>query len=471
MPLKSRWTIPIPRCTVPTFLFKSPTAELSDQPAFIDAERPTTHYLTLATYRQWSKRLAAGLIAAGLQPGDAVLLFSGNTLFFPVVLVGTVMAGGIFTGANPTYVAKEVAYQLENSGARFLICSDASMSTGLEAAGLAGMSKERVFVFDDGAATFEGKGQSVQGCAHWSRLIANEADGERFAWEESEEASGRTIALNYSSGTTGLPKGVEITHVNYVANTMQHMHLDTLKADYENYRKTQRWLCFLPMYHAMAQTIYCVGAPTNRVPVYIMRKFDFVKLLEAIQNFRITDLQLVPPIVVLMAKSPITKNYDLSSVVYAGSGAAPLGKEISDKFSNLWPPGRMNLKSGYGMTEWVCYTESEPAFTDCLTNRFTCSILGWDPEMHSDSFAVGEPNANTQVKLMNEDGTQEVTQGERGEVWGKGLNVMKGYWKNPKATQETLTEDGWLRTGDIAYVDEKGMVFIVDRKKVFPRQS
>lgn len=351
MPVKSRWTIPIPKCTVPTFLFNSPTAQLSDQPTFIDAERPSTHYLTQATYRQWSQRFAAGLVAAGLKPGDAVLLFSGNTIFFPVVLVGTIMAGGIFTGANPTYVAKEVAYQLENSGAKFLICSDASIDIGLEAAELVGMRKERVFVFDDGVATFEGKGQGMKGCAHWSRLIASKEEGDKFVWEENEEAPERTIVLNYSSGTTGLPKGVEITHTNYISNTLQHMHLDTLKRDFENYRKTQRWLCFLPMYHAMGQTIYCIGAPNNKVPVYIMKKFDFIKMLEAIQNFRITDLQLVPPIVVLMTKRPETKKYDLSSVVYAGSGAAPLGAESSNEFAKLWPPGKMNLKQGYGMTE------------------------------------------------------------------------------------------------------------------------
>jgi len=221
MPIRSRWTIDIPRVTLPTFLFGSPSGPVPDKAALIDADRPETHYLTHQTYRLWAKRLAAGLRAAGLQPGDAVLLYSGNTLFFPVVVLGVIMAGGIFTGANPSYVAREVAHQLRDSGARFLVCTDASIDTGLEAARLAGLKEDSVFAFDDGYATFEGMGKPLKGCRHWSALIADEQAGEAFEWTEGQAELGRTIALNYSSGTTGLPKGVEITHTNYVSNCTQ----------------------------------------------------------------------------------------------------------------------------------------------------------------------------------------------------------------------------------------------------------
>lgn len=134
---------------------------------------------------------------------------------------------------------------------------------------------------------------------------------------------------------------------------LQHMHLQTLIPDWPAYRKRARWLCYLPMYHAMAQTIMCVGGPSKRIPVYVMRRFDFIRVLEAVQRFRITDLSMVPPVVVLMCKSPETKKYDLSSVERAGSGAAPLGPEISQEFSRLFAPGKINLKQGYGMTESV----------------------------------------------------------------------------------------------------------------------
>lgn len=206
MPIKSRWTIDIPRITLPTFVFGSPSGPLPDDPCLIDAERPEDVYLTYHTYRAWAKRLAAGLVAAGLKPGEPVLLYSGNTLFFPVVLMGVVMAGGIFTGANPTYVAREVAYQLQNSGARFLLCSDASLDVGIEAAGITGLDKKNVFVFDDGYATWEGRGKATKGCEHWSRLLADEATGAAFEWREDESEMDRTIALNYSSGILQLSR-------------------------------------------------------------------------------------------------------------------------------------------------------------------------------------------------------------------------------------------------------------------------
>ncbi|KAI9723811.1 MAG: hypothetical protein M1828_004061 [Chrysothrix sp. TS-e1954] len=448
MPVKSRWTLPIPTCTLPTFLFGDPQEALPEVPALIDAERPDAYILTRNGYKQWAKRVAAGLQAAGLKPGEPVLLFSGNTIFFPVVLLGVVMAGGIFTGANPMYTAREVAYQLENSGARFLICGDAVLEVGLDAARMAGLSKDRTFSFDDGYDTFDEVGRGKMGVKHWSALIASKAQGQSFRWKEDKSLVNNTVALNFSSGTTGLPKGVEITHTNYIANGLQHGYLTTLGPKYQQHREQIRWLCFLPMYHAMGQTIYAVTAFSHHIPTYIMRKFDFVKMLECVQAFRISDLQLVPPIVVAMTKSPLVKNYDLSSVETAGAGAAPLGGEVAAEFAKLWPPGKMNLKQGYGMTET------------------TCSVCGWDPNNFSDSFGVGEPNANCEIKLVSSETLQEVPQGERGEMWVRGPNIMKGYWKNEKATKETKTSDGWLRTGDVGVQDNKGVFFIVDRIKV-----
>lgn len=450
MPTKSKWTIPIPDQTLASFLFKSRDAKLDDKkPLLIDAERPESYYFTLATFRLWAQRLAAGLTAKGLKPGDRVMLYSGNTLFFPIALSGVVMAGGIFTGANPSYTAREVAFQIENSGATFLICGEAAIDVALDAVKqVKGFDSDRVFVFDNGYDTFDEKGKGKKGLKHWSALMASKSEGAKFAWKDSPDMANNTICLNYSSGTTGLPKGVEITHKNYISNALQHMYLTELKPGYDKENSNLRWLCFLPMYHAMAQTIFCVGAPSKNVSVYIMRQFDFVKMLENIQNFKITDLSLVPPIVVMMTKRPETKKYDLSSVEGVGAGAAPLGREVVVEFEKLWPNGQVNLKQGYGMTE------------------ITCSVLGWDPNDHCEDYSVGEPNANCEVKLMDpEEGKKEVKDGERGEVWAKGPNVMKGYWKNEKATKETLTPDGWLRTGDIAYKDEHGRFFIVDRMK------
>ena len=365
MPFQSRWQIDVPDCHLASLVLTSPTHPLSNSHrCFAEAARPDTHYFTTHGFRLWSQRFAAGLRRAGLKPGDRVLLFSGNDLFFPVVFMGIIMAGGVFSGANPTFVAGELAYQLQDSGATYLLCADASLDTGIEAARLAGLPRDRVFVFDN--AVYDGRGQGRLGCRHWGELIASESEATGFAWEElsTPEAARRTLALNYSSGTTGRPKGVEISHKNYCANMLQWNHLFYQDPDWEARQSRSRWLCFLPMYHAMAQSIFIAAALSRGVPVYIMPKFDFIKMLEYTDRFRISDLILVPPVVVALAKHPVVRSgkYDLSSVESVGSGAAPLGREVCEEVEKLWEPGRINVKQGWGMTEYVEAPPRPPPF-------------------------------------------------------------------------------------------------------------
>jgi 4-coumarate--CoA ligase len=149
MPVHSRWEIPIEQGSLQKFLFKSPTAILPDKKAFIDSERPETHFLTQDSFRSWSSRLAMGLKNAGLEPGDRVQLFAGNNNFFLIVFMGVVMAGGIFPGANPGFVERELANQLKDADPRFLICSDAALEMGISTARTVGMDKDQIFVFDE----------------------------------------------------------------------------------------------------------------------------------------------------------------------------------------------------------------------------------------------------------------------------------------------------------------------------------
>lgn len=422
MPWKSRWSIDIPTLSLPSYVFTSPKAPLGDKPLLIDAERPN-YNLTHHTYREWSKRLATGLRLAGFQPGDRLLLYSGNTIFFPVVLMGTIMAGGIFTGANPTYVARELAYQLQDSGARFLITADGSLETALEAAASIDFPRDRIFVFDDGLTTFDGRGQDAKGISHWSKLLAPPQESVSFEWQPFTTRSqmDQTAVLNYSSGTTGVPKGVEITHQNYISNCMQTDYMAALAPDYADRLTRASVLSFLPMYHAYGQTVHCVTVLLKGIPVYVMRKFDFVKMLQCIENYRITSLNLVPPIAVALTKRAEVKDYDLSSIESAGCGAAPLGRESAVEFDSIVAKGRFQLRQGWGMTE------------------ITCSAVGWDPNHSADSAAVGELNPNIEGMIVDEEGKEVRGLEQRGEFWVRGPNVMKGYWRKPEATRETKT--------------------------------
>lgn len=340
MVVTSRWSVEIPECSIQKWVFGSSSASLSDNPQFIDPERPDTHFLTQADYLLWAKRVAVGLQKAGLKPGDRVLLFSGNNLFTPTIFMGVLMAGGIFTGANPSFVARELAYQLKDSGASFLIAAGASMDIALAAASEAGLPKNRVYSFD-ATALDASPGKTSPGVQHWTALLAPKTEAAKFDWVEPTSPKTTICCLNYSSGTTGVPKGVEITHYNYVANGVGVIFMsENNQADYEEWRKRSRQLCFLPLYHAFGQTYYTCNFAKLGIPVYMMPSFNFEKMLQYVEKFRINSLVAVPPIVVALAKHPSSKKYDLSSIENISCGAAPLGKvrTTSHPFASISPP-------------------------------------------------------------------------------------------------------------------------------------
>ena len=344
----------MPDVSLPTWLFKSPTARLPDQPPiYYSAENPDQEQLSLAAYRLWSQRLASGLRAHGLQAGERVMLFSNNSIFFPVVIMGVIMSGAIFTGANPSYSPRELTHQLKDADCRFLLTSIAGLETALAAAQASKLPRNQVFVFDN-AGVFSGEELGdIEGISHWTKLLASSESASHFAWEHfrTEEQCHETAALNYSSGTTGLSKGVEISHRNFVSNACQLINLEEQDPDEWRNRARIRWLACLPMYHAMGQCIFVTMAPARGIPSYIMKKFDFLEFLRCVERFRITELTMAPPIVVQLAKRPEVRNFDLSSVNTIASGAAPLSKEICAEVEALWPPGVIAVKQGWGMTE------------------------------------------------------------------------------------------------------------------------
>lgn len=463
MVIKSRWAIPIPESSLQKWIFGSSTGPLegADGKAMIDADRPDTHFLSFGDYRLLSKRIGLGLQQAGLKPGDRVLMFSSNNVYFPSAFLGVLMAGGIFSGANPNFVPRELAYQLRDSGASFLFAMEESLDVAVQAAEEAGLPKDRVFVFD--AKTdprpnkpAPGANGRQRGVKHWTELIQAEiTEAEKWEWYETPDPKNTTCCLNYSSGTTGVPKGVEISHHSYVANCTQVVYLAKTTRDYEARRARARGLGFLPFYHAYGQTYFIANYPQQRIPVYIMPKFDFVKMLQYVEKYRITSLTCVPPIVVALTKHPAARKYDLSSVDTIGSGAAPLAAETAREAESLFKDKNLVLSQGWGMTE------------------VTCTCMAWDENILRPSGGVGEVMPNCAAKIMDLDGKTEILEANKsGELWVTGPNLLRGYWNKPEATRETISidQDGtrWLKTGDIAYIEEykTGAIWhIIDRIK------
>lgn len=461
MTLKSRWNEPIPNSSLQQWIFDSSSGSLSDaeKPILIDADHPDTHFLNKTQLRLLAKQIALGLIDAGLKPGDRVLVFSPNSIYFPTIFLGVLMSGGVFSGANPGFTSRELAYQLKDSGSSFLFVAPAQVGIAQEAAEEAGLSSSSIYVLDPSVdpQSFDKPSLAQNGRLHrWTELLSsNRARARNWQWVEPADPSTTVCCLNYSSGTTGVPKGVEITHASYVANGVGVIAL--LEQDPETVEFLQRaqGLCFLPMYHAYAQTYFISIFPRLNLPAYIMASFNFEKMLQNVQRFRITTLMCVPPILVALAKHPLSKKYDLSSVERVSSGAAPLGGEVAQEVESLWPDGQVTVKQGWGMTE------------------VTCTCMSWDNSVESKIAAVGELAPNCSARIMKLDGKTMIQQAnERGELWVTGPTLMKGYWKNPKATAETISVDAdgtkWLKTGDIAYVESyrPGAIFhIVDRIK------
>ncbi len=383
---------------------------------------------TFSEYGSLVEYLAQGLILAGLTPGEVVAIFLPNSWEFAITYHAVTLAGGIPTLLNPAYREREIRYQLENSGAVFLI-TDAPLLENVNLAGLP--SLRRVFTTRHPHA----------GCEEFSALLRPLHGKTSPRFPQPAQSSQETIAaLPYSSGTTGLPKGVMLSHYNLVANVYQ-----IVGPNAEPLTDTDVMLCFLPLYHIYGLTVALTLCVTVGLTLVLMPRFDMQKLCALLIQERVTMMPLVPPAINAMCQAAeaglFPKNH---SVRWIKSGAAPLPPELARRLTSLTG---IIVNQGYGMTE------ASP-----VTHIGFCQ----PPEMNRPA-SIGHPLALTECRIVDLNGN-DVAIDEPGELIMRGPQIMLGYWKEPQATAAAL-RDGWYYSGDITRCDADGFFYILDRSK------
>jgi acyl-CoA synthetase (AMP-forming)/AMP-acid ligase II len=373
------------------------------------------------TYRELLdliRKTAAGLAARGIRKGDVVSIWAPNVPEWPVAFFGAVRLGAIVHTSNPVSTSDELAYQLADGNVKMLITVNALADKARVAIEHSKRPIE-MFTFDDTPDT--------------PTLASLMVDGEPPA--VTIDPAHDIVALPYSSGTTGLPKGVMLTHRNIVAQLRQIDSIENVEMP--------ALLGVLPFFHIYGMVIIMMLGLMRGASIVTMPKFEFEPFLKVLQDWPIISAHIVPPIVVGLGKHPAVDNYKFPHLKYLFSGAAPLGPELTEAVER-----RLNVKirQGYGMTE------ASPATHYTLAGSERAGT-------------VGLLMPSTECRIIDPSTGKDAPTGERGEVWVRGPQVMKGYLNNPEATAATVDADGWLHTGDIGIVDEDGYLTVVDRLK------
>ncbi|PJI86559.1 AMP-binding protein [Luteimicrobium subarcticum] len=417
--------VDIPDVTVYDYLFASLTDEDADRVALVDG--PSGRETTFRELRAQVDAVAGALAARGIGVGDVVGLLCPNVPAFVAVFHGILRAGATVTTVNSLYTAREVASQLRSSGARMLFTVTPLLAAGGAAADEIGLGADDVVVLD-----------GAEGHPSLRDLLTVGTP----APDVHVDPSTHVAVLPYSSGTTGVAKGVLLTHRNLVANVAQTSPLLEMTPE-------DRVLAVLPFFHIYGLTVLLNLALVKRARLVTMPRFDLQQFLQLVQDQGCTYLFIAPPIAVALAKHPMVAEYDLRTVHTVLSGAAPLdaalGQAVAERLG-------CRVKQGYGMTEMSPVSHVIPASADLPLD------------------SVGWTIPNTECRLVDPATGQDIDvpaegESEAGELWVRGPQVMVGYLDNAQATADTLDDDGFLHTGDMATVRADGVVTIVDRLK------
>src|SRR5581483_6938197 len=336
---------------------------------------------------------------------------------YGVVFHAVALAGGVVTTINPTYTSGEVHHQLVDSGASRLVTVPMFLETAAAAVADTGVKEVYVIGEAEGYASIA----SVDGAPLADQVPVDLDD---------------VVALPYSSGTTGLSKGVMLTHRNLVSNIEQSLGAITISDD-------DAFVAVLPFFHIYGMQVLMNMGLRAGATIVTMPRFDLEQFLALHQQHQLTRAFVAPPMVVALAKHPVVDNYDLSALRLIFSGAAPLSAELAIECGQRLD---CEVVQGYGMTELSPVTHATPS------GMFKPG-------------SVGVTIPNTETRIVDPGTGKDLDLDEDGEVWVKGPQVMKGYLNNEKATKATIDTDGWLHTGDIGHVDADGHLYVVDRLK------
>jgi acyl-CoA synthetase (AMP-forming)/AMP-acid ligase II len=415
----------IPEIAITPFVFQQAHTR-GDKPALIDG--PSGRTITYSELSDAIARVAASLAQRGFQKGDVFGILSPNVPEFAIIFHAVALLGGINSPVNPLYTEHEAAHQLKDAGARFLVTVPQCLTKAAAAASEAGI--EELFVFADAGA----EDDDLHGATPFASLLDSDGVFPEVHIDPREDL----VALPYSSGTTGLPKGVMLTHHNLVANLCQMEGLDYFTAD-------DTLICVLPLFHIYGLMVVMNMGLYQGSTIVTVPRFELEPFLRTIQKYGVTLAHLVPPIVLALSKHPVVDNYDLSKLKTIFSGAAPLDEHLTRACMQRLA---CDVRQGYGMTETSPVTHSSPA--DPAQVRFG---------------SVGPPAPNTECKVVDLETGALLGAHREGEVCVRGPQIMKGYLNRPEATAATIDQEGWLHTGDIGYADAGGHFFIVDRAK------